>query len=142
MQNLNNLKRQVAIFVLTGLSCLIAGCGGSSSSQNSPTSNTTPTAPTPNTPTPSTPSPTPAPTATSPGAYMATMFLLAEGSSAPPRGTVNVNAQADNGSGTLQISGGQPSASYELQFCSGGQPPSTSARASTPTAPMPAAPRT
>lgn len=59
--------------------------------------------------------------ATSGGAYMATMFLMADGSAAP-RGTVNVNTQSDNGSGTLQISGSHPTTSYDLQFCSGGQP--------------------
>jgi hypothetical protein len=53
---------------------------------------------------------------------MATMFLMADGSSAAPRGTINVNTQSDDGSGTLQISGGHPTTSYDLQFCGGARP--------------------
>ena len=97
-----------AFLLLLLLPCVLAllQCGGGS--------NSTPAA---TTPAPTSTTPTPTPTQTASGAYQATMFLSADGSSAPPRGAVTVNAQAENGSGTLQTSGGQPATSYQLQFC-------------------------
>jgi len=117
ISNGTQFHRRSLFLIVVAFLLILAGCGGSSS-QSPTTNNTTPTPTT--TPTASTPN-TPTPPPSSGGSYLATMFLVADGSSAPPRGTVVMNAQADNGSGTLQISGGQPSTSYELHFCPGSQ---------------------
>src|SRR5205085_11414458 len=89
------------------LSSISIGCGSS----YSPSSTNAPT------PGPTTSTPIPAPSGNSANASTATVFLIAEGSSALPSGTVSVNANAEDGRGTLQVLAGQPSSSYEVRFC-------------------------
>jgi len=63
---------------------------------------------------------------------MATMFAAnsdgTAGASAPPLGTVTVDDSANDGRGTLKITGSQANTSYEFRFCSGSdtQPVTTS----------------
>jgi hypothetical protein len=111
------LFRGIAMLASMLLLGVLVGCGGGASSAPvAPGSSAS--APQPGT------TPTPAPSAAS-DTYMATLFL-AFGNNPAPQGTVAVDATANDGRGTVQVSGASPSSSYELRFCMQGAPSPTS----------------